>query len=67
MMRKFPIAKLTDIKFRIEQLDGGTFQTLCDVYFKCRDYGTGYLLDMNPLLDSKMFCYTVEILIRTVE
>ena len=41
------MAKLTDIKFRIDQLDGGTFQTLCDVYLKCRGYGTGYSLGMN--------------------
>lgn len=47
MMWRFPMAKLTDIKFRIDQLDGGTFQTLCDVYLKCRGYGTGYSLGMN--------------------
>ena len=41
------MAKLTDIKFRIDQLDGGTFQTLCDVYLKCRGYGTGYSLGMS--------------------
>lgn len=41
------MAKLTDIKFRIDQLDGGTFQTLCDVYLKCRGYGIGYSLGMN--------------------
>lgn len=41
------MAKLTDIKYRIDQLDGGTFQTLCDVYLKCRGYGTGYSLGMK--------------------
>ena len=41
------MAKLTDIKYRIDQLDGGTFQALCDVYLKCRGYGTGYSLGMK--------------------
>ena len=41
------MAKLTDIKYRIDQLDGGTFQTLCDVYLKCRGYETGYSLGMK--------------------
>ena len=38
------MSKLTDIKHRIEQLDGGAFQNLCDAYLACRGYGSGYSL-----------------------
>ena len=27
------MSKLTDIQYRIDQLDGGAFQNLCDAYF----------------------------------
>ena len=37
----------TDIKYRIDCLDGGEFQTLCDAYLCCRGYGTGYSLGMK--------------------
>lgn len=40
------MSKLTDIKFKIDQLDGGAFQNLCDAYLYCRGYGTGYSLGM---------------------
>ena len=45
------MAKLTDIKYRIDQLDGGAFQNLCDAYLNCRGYGTGYSLGMNTGTD----------------
>lgn len=41
------MSKLTDIKNRIDQLDGGAFQNLCDAYLTCRGYGAGYSLGMN--------------------
>jgi len=41
------MSKLTDIKYRIDQLDGGTFQNLCDEYLTHRGYGTGYSLGMK--------------------
>ena len=37
----------TDIKYRIDQLDGGTFQNLCDEYLTHRGYGVGYSLGMK--------------------
>lgn len=43
--------KLTDIKYRIDQLDGGAFQNLCDAYLCCRGYGSGYSLGMNTGTD----------------
>ena len=33
------MSKLTDIKYRIDQLDGGSFQNLCDAYLTHRGYG----------------------------
>lgn len=45
------MSKLTDIKYRIDQLDGGAFQNLCDAYLNCRGYGTGYSLGMNTGTD----------------
>ena len=45
------MAKLTDIKYRIDQLDGGAFQNLCDAYLTCRGYGTGYSLGMKAGTD----------------
>ena len=41
------MSKLTDIKSRIDQLDGGAFQNFCDAYLSCRDYKNGYSLGMN--------------------
>lgn len=40
------MSKLTDIKRRIDELDGGAFQNLCDVYLYCKGYGNGYSLGM---------------------
>ena len=40
------MSKLTDIKKRIDELDGGAFQNLCDVYLYCKGYGNGYSLGM---------------------
>lgn len=45
------MSKLTDIKYRIDQLDGGRFQNLCDSYLFCRGYGPGYSLGMNTGTD----------------
>lgn len=45
------MSKLTDIKYRIDQLDGGAFQNLCDAYLCCRGYGSGYSLGMNTGTD----------------
>ena len=45
------MSKLTDIKYRIDQLDGGAFQNLCDAYLSCRGYGAGYSLGMNTGTD----------------
>lgn len=45
------MSKLTDIKYRIDQLDGGAFQNLCDVYLSCRGYGAVYSLGMNTGTD----------------
>lgn len=41
------MSKLTDIKYRIDQLDGGTFQNLCDEYLTLRGYGIGHSLGMK--------------------
>lgn len=41
------MSKLTDIKYRIDQLDGGTFQNLCDEYLTHRGYGTGFVRGYN--------------------
>ena len=41
------MSKLTDIKDRINHLDGGPFQELCDAYLTCRGYGNGYSLGMK--------------------
>ena len=41
------MSKLTDIKYRIDQLDGGTFQNLGDEYLTHRGYGVGYSLGMK--------------------
>ena len=41
------MSKLTDIKYRIDQMDGGEFQNLCDEYLTCRGYRAQYPLGMN--------------------
>lgn len=41
------MSKLTDIKYRIDQLDGGTFQNLCDSYLSYRGYKNPYSFGMN--------------------
>ena len=41
------MSKLIDIKHRIMELDGGTFQNLCDAYLHCEGYGSGYSLGMQ--------------------
>ena len=41
------MSKLTEVKYRIIQLDGGSFQNLCDAYLYCRGYGSGYSLGMK--------------------
>lgn len=45
------MSKLTAIKNKIDQLDGGAFQNLCDAYLGCRGYGTGYSLGMKTGTD----------------
>lgn len=40
------MSKLTDIKRRIDGLDGSEFQNLCDAYLCCKGYGNGYSLGM---------------------
>ena len=41
------MSKLIDIKRKIDQLDGGTFQNLCDAYLSCRGYRNGYSFGMK--------------------
>lgn len=38
------MSKLTDIKNRIDQMDGGAFQNLCDAYLNYMGYKNGYSL-----------------------
>lgn len=45
------MSKLTDIKRKIDQLDGGAFQNLCDAYLSCKGYKNGYSLGMNTGTD----------------
>ena len=45
------MSKLTDIKSRIDQLDGGAFQNLCDTYLSYEGYGAGYSLGMKTGTD----------------
>lgn len=40
------MSKLVDIKRKIDELDGGAFQNLCDVYLTCKGYKNGYSLGM---------------------
>ena len=41
------MSKQTDIKYRIDQMDGGEFQNLCDGYLTCRGYTAQYALGMK--------------------
>lgn len=41
------MSKLTDIKYRIDQMDGGAFQNLCDEYLTYRGYRAQYPYGMN--------------------
>ena len=41
------MSKLTDIKNRIDQMDGGTFQNLCDAYLSYKGYKNVYSLGMH--------------------
>ena len=41
------MSKLTDIKYRIDQMDGGEFQNLCDEYLTCRGYRAQYPFGMK--------------------
>lgn len=45
------MSKLTDIKNRIDQMDGGTFQNLCDAYLSCKGYKNIYPLGMHTGTD----------------
>lgn len=45
------MSKLTDIKNRIDQMDGGAFQNLCDAYLNYRGYKNGYSLGMKTGTD----------------
>ena len=47
------MSKLTDIKSRIDQLDGGAFQNLCDTYLSYEGYGAGYSLGMKTGTDKE--------------
>lgn len=40
------MSKLTDIKSRINQMDGGAFQNLCDAYLSYKGYKNAYSLGM---------------------
>lgn len=41
------MASLTDIEYRIDQLDGGTFQKFCDTYLSLKGYKNQYSLGMH--------------------
>lgn len=45
------MSKLTDIKNRISQMDGGTFQNLCDAYLSYKGYKNVYSLGMRTGTD----------------
>lgn len=45
------MSKLTDIKYRIDQMDGGAFQNLCDAYLSCKGYKNVYSLGMRTGTD----------------
>ena len=39
------MSKLTDIKNRIDQMDGGAFQNLCDAYLSYKGYKNVFVGD----------------------
>lgn len=43
------MSKLTDIKNRIDQMDGGAFQILCDAYLSYKGYKNVYSLGMRAI------------------
>lgn len=45
------MSKLTDIKKRIDQMDGGAFQNLCDAYLNYKGYKNVYSLGMHTGTD----------------
>lgn len=45
------MSKLTDIKKRIDQMDGGAFQNLCDAYLSYKGYKNVYSLGMRTGTD----------------
>ena len=45
------MSKLTDIKNRIDQMDGGAFQNLCDAYLSYKGYKNVYSLGMRTGTD----------------
>lgn len=45
------MSTLVSIKNRINQLEGGAFQNLCDAYLYCCGYGSGYSLGMKTGTD----------------
>lgn len=45
------MSKLTDIKNRINQMDGGAFQNLCDAYLSYKGYKNVYSLGMHTGTD----------------
>lgn len=45
------MSKLTDIKSRIDQMDGGAFQNLCDAYLSYKGYKNVYSLGMHTGTD----------------
>ena len=45
------MSKLTDIKNRIDQMDGGAFQNLCDAYLSYKGYKNIYSLGMRTGTD----------------
>lgn len=46
------MSKLTDIKSRINQMDGGAFQNLCDAYLSYKGYKNAYSLGMYTGTDT---------------
>lgn len=45
------MSKLTDIKNRIDQMDGGSFQNICDAYLSYKGYKNVYSLGMRTGTD----------------
>ena len=45
------MSKLTDIKNRIDQMDGGSFQNICDAYLSYKGYKNVYSLGRRTVTD----------------